>query len=88
MSTSILPPELQAAIAQAVREELRAALAPQAGPEFLTVKQAMARLCLSHSELYRRFAAGDLPMVKRGNRTLIPYSAIIRYAERLRRGSP
>lgn len=86
--------QVRQVIIETVRSELRTArssfVSPER-PEFLTVRDAMFELKMSRSELYRRFASGDLTLVKRGRRSLVSAAEVATFAELLRqssRGSP
>ena len=83
---SDLTTELKQAIIEVVRAEVRTALslACNDGREFLTIREAMVVLNISRSEIYRRFKAGDLTLVKRGRRSLICAKEVAAFAERLR----
>jgi hypothetical protein len=79
---------LRAAIAIAVRDEIRNAL--QSGAlldqhAFLTI-QEVTRL-LNCSRIYRRIRAGDLSIIKRGRPILFDAGCVRAYAHRLRSGS-
>ena len=81
-----LTAELQQAIIEVVRAEVRTAfrLASYEDREFLTIREAMVALNMSRSEIYRRFKARDLTLVKRGRRSLICAKEVAAFAERLR----
>ena len=83
---SDLTTELKQAIIDVVRAEVRTAfsLARDEGREFFTIREAMVALNMSRSEIYRRFKARDLTLVKRCTRSLICCKEVAAFAERLR----
>lgn len=88
-----LPRELYHAIAEAIRQgvenALREARPPQRHsspplPEFYSIRESMAVLVLSRSELYRRVKSRELAIVKRGRRSFLSVADVLAYAEKLR----
>ncbi len=80
--------QVRQVIIETVRSELRtvrSSFGSSERPEFLTVRDAMFELKMSRSELYRRFASGDLTLIKRGRRSLVSTAQVAAFAERLRR---
>ena len=96
VSFPTLPRELYDAISGAIRQGVENALRearPQQQrpcgplPEFYSIREAMAVLALSRSELYRLVKAGELTIVKRGRRRFLSAADVSAYAEKLRRMS-
>jgi excisionase family DNA binding protein len=84
-----IPDDLRAAIANAVRDEIRNALQSGTLPDqhaFLTIRDVTRLLNCSRTEVYRRVRAGDLKIIKRGRRTLFEAGCVRAYADRLRAG--
>jgi hypothetical protein len=80
-----MPDDLRAAIAIAVRDEIRQA--QQSGTlsdqhAFLTIREVTRVLNCSRTEVYRRVRAGDL----RSRRILFDAGCVRAYADRLRSG--
>ena len=92
----ILARELQHAITEAVRQSVESALRganPQQPrscaplPEFYSIRESMAVLATSRSELYRLVKARELTIIKRGRRSFLSVADVLAYAEKLRSAS-
>jgi excisionase family DNA binding protein len=58
------------------RDAARAARGPALEPAVLSIKDAMHYAQIGRSTIYRALAAGRLPRVKVGRKTLIPVAAL------------
>lgn len=54
-------------------------------PIFVSVNDAKRMLAVGHTRIYQLMNSGDLVKVKSGNKTLITYESMLRYAESLKK---
>ena len=53
-------------------------------PLFVSVNEAKRLLCVGHAHFYKMVKAGQIEIVKNGNKSLIPYDSILKFAASLR----